>query len=131
MAADPPARLAARVALAQRWLEGIYRLGLSLRADRYLMAPEDALAVLPPGSPRTGLAVLEEDGELWLGLYFDPRDAGRPGTVLEETSHLLAVAWSAGQLRQTSPLLLELQAEVDRYALARFTGGDALGHFRD
>ena len=123
-------RLAARVRLAQRWLERIYRLGLPIRADRFLVAPDLALGALPAGSPRTGLAILEEGPELFLGLYFHASDAGNPAVVLEETSHFLAVAWNAVQRRRVSPLLLELQAEVDRYALARFTGGEPLGHFR-
>lgn len=122
--------LAARVAAVQRRLSGIYRLELPLRAEHFLISAESARASLPPASPRTGLLALEEAGTLWVGLYFDPRDALDPAAVLEETSHWLALVWHAAQLRRVSPLLLELQAEVDRYAVARTDrSGDPLRHF--
>jgi hypothetical protein len=74
---------------------------------------------------------MQEEGTLWLGLYFDPRDADDPAAILEETSHWLAVVWHAAQERAVSPLLLELQADVDRYAVARTRrSGDPLRHFR-
>jgi hypothetical protein len=123
--------LRARVAAAQRWLVAIYRLELDLAAERFLVSPERARRLLPARSPRSGLLVLEEAGELHLGLYVDPRDAADAATIVEETSHLLCVAWHATVGRPVSPLLLELQGEVDRYAVARLAGGDALGHFHD
>lgn len=122
--------LAERVAAAQRRLCAIYRLDLSLRADHFLVSPDRARALLPPGSPPTGLVAVEEDGGLWVGLYFDPGDADDAEAILEETSHWLAVAWHAEQRRPVSPLLLELQAEVDRYAVARLGDRDPLSHFR-
>jgi hypothetical protein len=123
-------RLASRVAAAQRRLCGIYRLELPLRAEHFLISSEAARAQLPSASPRTGLLAIEEPGTLWVGLYFDRRDVADPAAILEETSHWLALVWHAAQLRRVSPLLLELQAEVDRYAVARTTsGGDPLRHF--
>jgi hypothetical protein len=122
--------LAGSVAAAQRRLAGIYRLEVPLRAEHFLISAESARAQLPAASPRTGLLAIEEPGTLWVGLYFDRRDAVDPAAILEETSHWLALVWHAAQLRRISPLLLELQADVDRYAVAR-TGarGDPLGHF--
>ncbi len=124
---DDPA-LARRVAALGSWLRELYRLDLALEAARFLLAPEAARALLPPGAPRSGVVLQEEGEDLWLGLYLDPRDRGDPGTILEETSHLLCIAWHATQGRSVSKLVLELQADVDRYAYARLHGGDPLAH---
>lgn len=113
------ASLERRIAAAQRRLCAIYRLELTLRADHFVLSADAAGALRPRKGPRTGLLVLEEAGTLWLGLYFDPRDADDPAAILEETSHWVAVVWHVAQQRPVSALLLELQADVDRYALAR------------
>ena len=123
------AALSKRIEAVQRWLCAIYRLELPLEASRFLMDAECARALLPRGGPRSGVLLCEEGEELWLGLYLDPRDHQDTGTLVEETSHLLCLAWHALQERRVSKLCLELQAEVDRYALARATGGDPLDHF--
>jgi hypothetical protein len=120
-----------RVAAAQRWLTAIYRLELGLQAERFLVAPEHARQILPPDSPRSGVLVLEEGGVLHLGLYVDPVDAVDAETIVEETSHLVCLAWHAARGQPVSRLHLELQGEVDRYAVARVTGGEGLRHFRD
>ena len=77
------------------------------------------------------MLIAEEEGALALGLYVDPEDQADPGAIVEETSHLLCVAWHALQRRPVSRLILELQGEVDRYAVARLAGGDPFGHFSD
>lgn len=124
------ASLERRIAAAQRRLCGIYRLDLSLSADDFVLSAEAARALQPGRSPRTGLLALEEAGTLWLGLYFDPRDAEDPAAILEETSHWIALVWHAAQRRPVSALALELQAEVDRYAIARMARArDPLRHF--
>jgi hypothetical protein len=124
------ASLERRIAAVQRRLCGIYRLELPLCADEFLLSADAAGAFRPGRSPRTGLLALEEAGTLWLGLYFDPRDAEDPAAILEETSHWIAVVWHAAQARPVSALLLELQADVDRYAVARTARArDPLGHF--
>jgi hypothetical protein len=122
--------LGGRIAAVQRRISEIYRLELALRAECFLVSAEAARAHLNAGSPRTGLLALEEGGTLWLGVYFDPQDADDPIAILEETSHWLALVWHATQRHCVSPLLLELQAEVDRYAIARTDGVDPLEHFR-
>jgi hypothetical protein len=73
--------------------------------------------------------VLEEGRDLWLGLYFDDRDRTDPAAIVEETSHWLCLTWHARQARPVSRLVLELQAEVDRYAVERLGGGSGLTHF--
>jgi len=132
-AAGRGSRLARRVAAAQRRLCAIYHLELSLQAEHFLLTPAQARRLRPAGSPPTGLLAVEEEEGLWVGLYFASRDAEDGGAILEETSHWLAVAWHAEQRRHVSPLLLELQAEVDRYAVARLGprgARDPLAHFR-
>jgi len=118
-----------RVAEVQRQLTAIYGLEMPLCVERFLMAPEDARRLLPPGSPRSGVAVLEDDDSLWLGLYLDPRDQRDAGTVIEETSHWVCLTWHAAHGRSISRLLLELQGEIDRYVVARLSGGDGFRHF--
>ena len=131
MAEAVTAELKSSVAAAQHRICGIYRLEIGLRAADFLLPAQEARGQLGPEAPDTGLMAVEESDELWLGLYFHPRDAGDPAAVLEETSHWLAVVWHALQRTRISPLVLELQAEVDRYAVVRTAGGDALGHFLD
>jgi hypothetical protein len=117
------------VAAAGRWLTGIYRLDLGLRAEHFVVSPERARSLLPGDAPRSGVVVLDQGTDLRLGLYLDLRDQGDPDTVLEETSHLLCLAWHAANDRRVSRLTLELQGEVDRYAVARLQGRDGFGHF--
>jgi hypothetical protein len=121
--------LAARISIAARWLAAINCLDLRLDPERFLVEPEVAWSLLPDGGPRTGLLALEEGEEVFVGLYVHPADAADDGTIVEETSHLLCLAWHVAQGRRVSRLLLELQAEVDRYALVRLRGGDPLRHF--
>jgi len=113
----------------QRVLATVYRLDLPVEAWRFVLPAEEARAWLPAESPRSGVLALQEAGELWLGLYLDPRDAGDPDAVAEETSHFVCLAWHAAQERPVSALLLELQSEIDRYVLARLSGRHALTHF--
>jgi len=119
------------VAAIQRRLTALYQLDLDLRADDFLVAPAAALRLLDAPGPRTGLVVVPDAGGLSIGLYVDPEDRGDRGAIVEETSHLVCLAWHAAQERPVSRLVLELQGEVDRYAVARLSGRDGLGHFRD
>jgi len=117
------------VGRVQRWLDAIYRLGLDLPADRFVVSPEQARDLLPEGSPRSGLLVLEAGGDLHLAVYVDPADVWDSDTIIEETSHLVCVVWHALRQQKVSQLQLELQSEVDRYAIARLVDGRGLDHF--
>ena len=128
-AATAESCLVRAVAAAGRWLTGIYRLDLGIRAENFMLSPEDARSLLPGDAPRSGVVVLDEGRELLLGLYLDPCDRGDPDTVVEETSHLLCLAWHAAHGRRVSRLTLELQGDVDRYAVARLQGREGFGHF--
>jgi hypothetical protein len=114
---------------AQRWITTIYRLDLDLRAEQFVVDPDAALKLLPPDSPRSGLVVVEESAELSVGIYIDAADLDDPWTVIEETSHLLYLAWLADRDWSVSRLVLEFQSEVDRYAVTRLSGRDGLGCF--
>ncbi|MFQ5418532.1 MAG: hypothetical protein ACE5FL_16010 [Myxococcota bacterium] len=122
-------RLGEAVAAAERWLTDIYRLDLDICAARCVLSPERVRALLRDGAPSTGVVAVEADGELQLGLYVDPGDRDDPDAVVEETSHLLCLAWHAVHDRPLSRLVLEIQGEVDRYAVARLQGRDAFRHF--
>ena len=130
------------VAAAAQRLIDVYRLDFDLGAERYIIEPEVARRILgeihaadddceEPQLPRSGLLVVQGGSDAQVGLYLDPEDVDDPDTVIEETSHLLCVAWHARQNLPVSRLLLELQGEVDRYVIARMTGRDGLGHFED
>lgn len=114
---------------AQRWITSIYRLDLDLRAEQFVVDPDTALKLLPPDSPRSGLLVVEEPAEISVGIYIDAADLEDPWTVIEETSHLLYLAWLADRDWSVSRLVLEFQSEVDRYAVARLRGYDGLSCF--
>ncbi len=126
-----PDALLQAVAAAQRWITAIYRLELDLCAEQFVVDPQTALKLLPPNSPRSGVVVVEEPAEISLGLYVDDRDANDPWTILEETSHLLYLVWLADQDWSVSRLVLELQSEVDRYAVVRASGEGGLEQFED
>lgn len=118
------------------WIAGVYALELNFEAEHFVLdLPADtARELLPPGCS-SGLVVREQEGALEVGLHLAPEDRGSEGTVIEETSHLVCVAWHAARELPVSPLILELQAEVDRFAFARLRDDGverrALGHFED
>jgi len=130
-AVSPVAAARRSVFAAQRQLDALYRLDVSVKAWRFLLTLDEARAWLPDGAPRSGLLAVEERGELWMGLYLHPKDVADPDAVVEETSHFVCLAWHAEQGRPVSALTLELQSEIDRYLLARLQGRDPLAHFRD
>jgi len=121
--------VAAAVDRLARWLSAVYALELELDARRFLVSPGEARELLPADSPRTGVVVVDQDESIFLGLYVDPRDRRNPGVLVEETSHLVCLAWHASRGLPVSRLLLELQAEVDRFAFRALNGGDPLAHF--
>lgn len=130
MSAAAERRLARRLGVLQGWLTRLYRLDLCFEAKHFVMSPERARSLLPLPSPRSGVVALEEADTLWLGVYLDPRDRCQLGALVEETSHLVCLAWHAEIGRSVSRLMLELQGEVDQYLVGRLAGRDGLAHFR-
>ena len=125
---------AERVGRVASWLVDVYALDLAIDPERFVLSlsPESASALLPVGC-RSGLLVVERPGELQLGLHLAPEDRDRTGTVVEETSHLVCLAWHAARDLPISLLVLELQAEIDRFVFARLGARRgarrALSHF--
>ena len=119
----------AQVARAARWLSELYALELSIQAECFVITPESARRILRGPGPRTGLLIREYEDGVDLGIYVDPRDAQDLGTFIEETSHLVCVAWHAARELPVSGLILELQAEIDRFVLGRFWNLDPFAHF--
>jgi len=126
------------VAAAARLLIDVYRLGLDFDAESFMIEAEFAKRILGEagsldsagGVPRSGVLIREDAEGAQVGLYLDPTDLADPGAVVEETSHLLCLVWHARRDLPISRLLLEIQGEVDRYVVGRFSGNDGLGHFR-
>lgn len=119
------------VATAQDSISSIYRLDLPFRAENFVVTAETARAMLPPDSPRSGVVIWEgiDSDDVEVGLYVDPKDIDDLDTVIEETSHIVYLGWLGLRDLSVSRLVLELQGEVDRYAVARLTGRDGLDHF--
>ena len=119
------------VSRAGRWLASAYALDLDFEPGDFVIRPEAAEQELPRDrpNPRSGLVAVEKGGVLRLGLYLDERDRDDMGTILEETSHLVCLAWHAERDLPVSCLVLEIQADVDRFLYARACGADPLAHF--
>ncbi len=130
-AQDSRSPLQRAVAIAQDSITRIYRLDLPFRAENFVVTAEIARAMLPPDSPRSGVVIVEgfDTDHVEVGLYVDALDADDPNTVIEETSHLVYLGWLALRELSVSRLVLELQGEVDRYAVAKLTGRDGMEHF--
>lgn len=116
------------------WLADVYALELAFRAEEHVLEIPQGRAheLLPPGC-RSGVLLVEGDGELQLGLHLAPEDRADAGTLVEETSHLVCLAWHGQRDLGVSQLILELQAEVDRFVFARLAGRksrrESLVHF--
>jgi len=123
----------------QRQLEGIYGFVTAHRASAFLVARADLETFGTPVEAQEQLFLLEADGALEVGLYLDPEllarlsgsdPQGRSGLTLvtdelpafsavaEGVSHFVYVLRCAARGRAVSRLELELQAEVDKFAVA-------------
>ena len=98
-----------------RFICDLYRLDLCLDGHDFLVSQQLVRTLLPDPSPRTGVLALEVADELQLGVYIDPDDCENLFALVEETSHLVCLAWHAARDRPVSPLVLELQSEIDRF----------------
>ena len=127
-------QLAVTVGEVASWLADVYALDLEIDPERFLLSlpPGRARDWLPPGC-RSGLVIIEGEDEMQVGIHLDPKDHDDAGTLLEETSHLVCLAWHAARDLPVSLLVLELQAEVDRFVFARLAseGPAALAHFEN
>ena len=127
-------RLAESVGEVAGWLAEVYALDLEIEPERFVLSlpPERARDWLPPGC-RSGLVVIEGSDEMQVGIHLDPEDHADTGTLVEETSHLVCLAWHAARDLPVSLLVLELQAEVDRFVFARLASASlgALAHFEN
>jgi hypothetical protein len=123
----------------QQQLEGIYGFVTVHRASAFLVGRGDLETLGTPVEAQEQLFVLEENGALEVGLYLDPGllarlagadPQGRSGlslvtselpaftTVAEGVSHFVYLLRCASRGRSVSRLELELQAEVDKFAVA-------------
>ena len=121
--------LRASVARTARWLSSVYALDLDFDAASFVIEHEGGDRPLVPGGPRSGVLAVEHDEELQLGLFLDPRDRADSGTIVEETSHLVCLAWHATWDLPISALVLEIQGEIDRFLFASSRGGHPFAHF--
>jgi len=118
--ADPAPTLAA---LQQR-LHAIYRVEAP-RVGDFLCGREAATRAGHAPRAAEELLVLEEEGGLWLGLYLDEAvlegaargDLGALAQAAEGVSHFVYLATRAAGGRPVSLLELEVQGEVDKFAL--------------
>jgi hypothetical protein len=123
------------LARIQLGLEALYRVDTQLSIDAFLIDEETrgASAPTPGRAPREQLLVQEAEGELGLALFVDAaaiatlerhdpscglsdRNFADFCLAVEGVSHFVYVALCAAAERSVSPLELELQAEVDKYA---------------
>jgi hypothetical protein len=145
--AGVPARLSV-LARIQRGLEALYRVETRLSIDAFVVDAAARAASAPGRTPREQLLIREqrETDELALAVFVDEAalanlDAHDPAAGLhdrnfgdfclavEGVSHFVYVALAAGAERSVSPLELELQAEVDKFACCVLvsSGGDGSG----
>ena len=116
------------------WLAEVYALELGIRAEDFVLSlPKERARELLPAGCRSGVILVEQRGEARVGLHLDPEDHCNEGTLVEETSHLVCLAWHAARDLPISRLMLELQADIDRFVFSRLIAlrrdRDALTHF--
>lgn len=120
----------------QSLLAGLYDAPVEHDADDFLVSDPQRLREVV-GEPLSDeqVFVVEQDGEVRIGLFIDQRVLDRLQrhdpldaldednlndfcTALEGVSHFHYLIWSCARGRSVSLLELELQAEVDKYATA-------------
>ncbi|MGD2082992.1 MAG: hypothetical protein PVF91_08505 [Chromatiales bacterium] len=147
-----------RLNTLQAWLERIYDLRVDARVEDFLFSGREVLEQLV-GDPDVSrdtpemLLVSEQDDGVDLSLFLD-RDlldrlaADSPAlhlhddnlapllVAVEGVSHFLYLVWHVGLSRPVTQLELEIQAEVDKFIVARLLarrhyGPGALGALRE
>lgn len=110
----------------QRELEALYDLPLGPDVEQFVCDEDEARAVAGEGvtARREALIVVEDGHDVSVGLYVDPalrdpRSQFDAVCVLAEgVSHFVYLEFRSCRGREVSELELELQAEVDKYALS-------------
>lgn len=134
-----PARLSVLSRL-QLGLEALYRVQTHLTIDAFVIDADQRGAADPARAPREQLLVREGDDELAMALFVDAGalanlETHDPSSALDDrnfadfclavegVSHFIYVALCAAGRRSVSPLELELQAEVDKFACCVLLAG--------
>lgn len=121
----------------QELLAELYDARVEHEVEDFLITDRESAAALQPsqGMADEQVFVVESNGEVRVGVYIDstvldrlkrdnPLDALGDGnlhdycTAIEGVSHFHYLMWSLTRERNVSLLELELQAEVDKYAIA-------------
>jgi hypothetical protein len=135
----PGARLSV-LARIQCGLEALYRVETQLAIDAFVIDEQQRNAASPARTPREQLLVKQEADALALALFVDAGvlanlERNDPAIALDEAnfsdfclavegvSHFVYVALRAACERPVSPLELELQAEVDKFACCLLVAG--------
>ncbi len=128
----------------QGGLESLYRVSTELDVRDFLLAEEARNDFAPARTANEQLLLRESEGELSVGLYLDgetlsrldhqdPRDClddeNLPDFMLalEGVSHFVYLACRARDDRGVSAVELELQAEVDKWAVTLLVQWDQQG----
>jgi hypothetical protein len=126
------------LARVQRGLEMLYRVDTGVAVDDFMIDEPTRESLAPARKPREQLLVCEDEGEMSVALFIDPRvlsnlathDPGRRlgehnlGDFLlavEGVSHFVYAIWCARAERPVTQMELELQAEVDKYVTCLLT----------
>jgi hypothetical protein len=124
------------LARLQRGLEELYRVETGVAVDDFVIDAQARDELAPARAPREQLLVSDDGGDLSIALYLDdaardPRTVGDFLLAVEGVSHFVYAIVCAREGRALSPLELELQAEVDKYAtIVLHTDADAPGSAR-
>ncbi len=139
----PARRRAARLSVLTRLqlgLEALYRVETHLTIDAFVIDDDQRRTADTGRTPREQLLVREGDDELAMALFVDAgalrnlerhdptdgldhRNFGDFCLAVEGVSHFIYVALCAAGQRSVSPLELELQAEVDKFACCVLLAG--------
>jgi hypothetical protein len=118
----------------QDHLARLYELDVVFRVEDFLLTDAEVVRALEGEAywpTREKLLVRETAEALELSMYLDPQVLRQLATgasledfwtALEGVSHFLYLAWNAQYDRGVRPVEMELQAEVDKYALTTLLG---------
>ena len=128
----------------QSGLEAMYRVSTELDVHDFLVDDDDRGVIAPARAPGEQLFVRQDAEGLSVGLFVDHAAMARLAAndprerldeenlpdfllALEGVSHFVYLACRAQAARPVSAVELELQAEVDKFAVALLVGWDQTG----